>query len=260
MSLMFTCDDKATLVAYLYDEIDAVDRQQVDEHLRRCAACATEVGALAGVRTELTQWTPPNAELGFTVVRNEASKPASPQPAATVLRPPQWYSTVPVWAQAVAAVLVLAVSAAIANVQVKSGPDGFVVSTGWMTPLATPAPAPAATVSTNDEQWKTALIALEQQLRQEIRATRETGTVRVASRSEVNDATLAQVRAMLEASETKQNRELAFRVTQLARDMDIQRRADLLRVEHAIGNTGVEMAKQRQQLNYVIRASTTPQQ
>ena len=262
MSLMFTCDDKATLVAYLYDEIDAVDRQRVDEHLRRCTACATEVGALAGVRTELTQWTPPNADLGFTIVRDDASHtPASAQPAATVLRPPRWYSNVPAWAQAMAAVLVLAVSAAIANVQVKSGPDGFVVSTGWMTPAATPAPAaPAATAAMNDEQWKTALIALEQQLRQEIRATKETGTVRVASRSEGDDATLARVRALLEASETKQNRELAFRVTQLARDMDIQRRADLLRVEQAIGNTGVEMARTRQQLNYVIRASTTPQQ
>ena len=44
MSLMFTCDDKATLVAYLYDEIDAQDRRRVDEHLRQCAACAAEVG------------------------------------------------------------------------------------------------------------------------------------------------------------------------------------------------------------------------
>ena len=76
----------------------------------------------------------------------------------------------------------------------------------------------------------------------------------------MDDATVARVQALLEASETKQNRELAFRVTQLTRDMDIQRRADLLRVEQAIGYTGVEMAKQRQQLNYVIRASTTPQQ
>ena len=263
MSLMFTCDDKATLVAYLYDEIDAVDRQRVDAHLRECAACAAEVGALAGVRTELTQWAAPNADLGFTIVRNDASQQAAaPPPAATVLRPPQWFSTVPVWAQALAAVFVLAVSAGIANVQVRSGDDGFVVSTGWMATQASTSatPVPAQAAAATDEQWKTALIALEQQLRQEIRATKETGTVRAASRSEADDATLARVRALLEASETKQNRELAFRVTQLARDMDIQRRADLLRVEQAIGHTGVEMAKQRQQLNYVIRASTTPQQ
>jgi hypothetical protein len=48
-------------------------------------------------------------------------------------------------------------------------------------------------------------------------------------------------------------------MTQLMGDINVQRRADLLRVEQAIGHTGVEMAKQRQQLNYVIRASTAPQ-
>lgn len=256
MSLMFSCDDKATLVAYLYDEIDAPDRKRVDEHLRQCAECAAEVRALSGVRSELTQWAAPAAELGFTIIQKAADQP----PAGTVLRPPQWRNTVPVWAQAVAAILVLAVSAAIANVQVKSGPDGFVVSTGWMAPAASPATAPTS-VATADEQWKPALIALEQQLRHEIRATRETGTVRAASRSsDTDDAAVRRVAQLLEESEARQNRELALRVTQLARDMDIQRRADLLRVEQAIGHTGVEMAKQRQTLNYVIRASTTPQQ
>ncbi len=256
MSLMFTCDDKATLVAYLYNEIDAPDRQRVDDHLRQCAACAAEVGALANVRTGLTQWAPPNAELGFTIVRSGGSQQAAGAPPAAVLRPAQWWNTVPVWAQAVAAILVLAVSAAIANVQVKSGPDGLVVSTGWMTP-ASASPAAAVVPDAGSEQWRTALIALESQLREEIRASRETGVVRAASRSEVDDVTVNRVRALLEASETRQQRELALRVTQLARDMDIQRRADLLRVEQAIGHTGVEMLKQRQTLNYMIRASTT---
>ncbi len=260
MSLIFTCDDKATLVAYLYDEIDAADRQRVDEHLRQCVACAAEVGALAGVRSELTQWAPPDAELGFTIVRAAGRDAAVPPPPAAVLRPPKWWDTAPVWAQAVAAIFVLAVSAAVANLQVKSGPDGFVVTTGWMTPAATAAVAAPAVAAEGAEQWKPALIALEQQLRQEIRATKETGTVRVASRSEVDAATVTRVRELLAASETRQNRELAFRMTQLMSDINVQRRADLLRVEQAIGHTGVEVAKQRQQLNYVIRASTTPQQ
>jgi hypothetical protein len=252
MSLMFTCDDKATLVAYLYNEIDAPDRQRVEEHLRQCVACAAEVGALDGVRTELRQWAPPQPELGFTV----PAKAAEPVPAV-VLRPAQWWNTVPVWAQAVAAIFVLAVSAAVANVQVKSGPDGLVVSTGWLTPATAPAAAPTVAVEA-DQQWKPALIALEQQLRDEIRATKETGTVRAASRSEgADEATLRRVRDLLAASESKQNHELAFRMTQLMSDINVQRRADLLRVEQAIGNTGVAMAKQQQQLNYVIRASTT---
>lgn len=257
MSLMFACD-KDALVAYLYDEVGAPERLKFENHLRECAACAAEVTALSGVRTELSLWAPPDAELGFTIVqKSAASKPAD------VLRPAQWWTTVPAWAQAAAAVLVLAVGAAIANVQVRSGPDGVVVSTGWMSPAGATSTAgapPAAAVVAPDEQWKTALISLEQQLREEIRATRETGTVRAASRSEADDATLRRVRELLDASETRQQRELALRVTQLTRDMDIQRRVDLLRVEQAIGHTGVEMAKQRQQLNYVLRASTTPQQ
>ena len=262
MSLMFTCDDKATLVAYLYDEVDAQDRQRVDEHLQHCAGCAGEVAALSGVRTELTQWAPPEAELGFTIIRRDALHKQAAPPPATVLRPAQWWNAVPVWAQAVAAILVLAVSAAIANVQVKSGPDGFAVSTGWMTPApAVRTLAPVVAADGNDEQkWQPALIALEQQLREEIRANRETGVVRAASRSQAEDATVRRIRELLAASESRQKGELALRVTQLARDMDIQRRADLLRVEQAIGHTGVEMAKQRQTVNYLIRASTTPQQ
>jgi anti-sigma factor RsiW len=267
MSLLFTCDDKATLVAYLYNEIDAADRQRVEDHLRECVACAAEAGALAGVRSGLTQWAPPQAELGFTVVaratgeivRTAAAPTAAEPPPVAVVSPAPWWNTVPVWAQAVAAIFVLAVSAAVANVQVKSGPDGMVVTTGWMTPAATSATVAPVSVPDNGEQWKPALIALEQQLREEIRTTRETGTVRAASRSEgADEATLRRVRDLLAASESKQNRELAFRMTQLMSDINVQRRADLLRVEQAIGNTGVEMAKQRQQLNYVIRASTTP--
>lgn len=257
MSLKFTCDDKATLVAYLYDEIDAPDRQRVDEHLRQCPECAREVGALSAVRGELAQWAPPNAELGFAIVQRDVQAPVAP--AATVLRPARWWQNVPAWAQALAAVLVLAVSAAVANVQVRSGPDGFEVSTGWMTPAAAPA-APAIAGEVGGEQWRTALIALETQLREEIRANQPAGSVRVASRSEVDEATIRRVQEMLAASESRQNRELALRVTQLTRDMNIQRRSDLLRVEQAIGHTSVEMAKQRQTVNYLIRASTTPQQ
>jgi len=263
MSLKFSCDDKATLVAYLYNEVDAADRQRVEDHLRECLACEIEVGALSGVRSGLTQWAPPDAELGFAIIQKSVRKPAQnrepvQEPALTSA---SWWKTVPVWAQAVAAVLVLAVSAAIANVQIKSGPDGLVVSTGWMTPAsATTAVAPVTAPAAGDQQWRTALIALEQQFREEIRTTRETGVVRAASRSGVDDATLTRVQALLAASETKQQRELALRMTQLAGDINVQRRADLLRVEQAIGHTGVEMARQGERLNYVIRAAGVPRQ
>ena len=62
------------------------------------------------------------SELDFTIVKK------SELPPSNVLRPARWWNTVPVWAQAAAAILVLAAGAAIANVQVRSGPDGFSVT------------------------------------------------------------------------------------------------------------------------------------
>ena len=75
--------------------------------------------ALGDARSELGLWVPPEVELDFTIVKK------SELPSATVLRPARWWSTVPAWAQAAAAILVFAAGAAIANVQVKSGPDGI---------------------------------------------------------------------------------------------------------------------------------------
>ena len=248
----FTCDDKQTLIAYLYDEVDDATRDRVDAHLLACASCAAEVRALGHVRAELVEWAPPEAELGFAIVRK------SEQPTAKVLRPAQWWQTVPSWARAAAAVLVLAAGASIANLQIRSGPDGFAVSTGWMT---TPVAAPVAPAVNNDE-WKTALVSLEQQLRSEIRSTSrdQQEAVRVSSTPPVDQATIRRVQQLLAASEERQDRELALRFTQFAREMDMMRRADFQRITRGFGNVDEQMFRQQQMLNNVIRVSGTPQQ
>jgi hypothetical protein len=249
MSTLFTCDDKPTLVAYLYGEVDAATRARVDTHLASCARCASEVSALGDVRAELGLWVPPDAELGFQIVKK------SEQPRANVLRPAQWWRTVPGWAQAAAAVLVLAAGLGLANLRVQSGPEGFSVSTGWMAP-ATPVVAP---VPQNDEAWRTALVSLEQQLRDEIRASREQNTVRVASQP-ADEATVRRVQQMIAASDARQERELALRFTQLMSDMDVQRRADLQLVRQSLGQFDQQMLRQRQMMNNVIRVSANGQQ
>ena len=123
MSITFTCDDKQTLVAYLYGEIDHADapggrrapRARARRARRKSPRSATcDRSWACGCR--------PTSELDFTIVKK------SELPPATVLRPARWWSTVPAWAQAAAAILVLAAGAAIANVQVTSGPDGFSVT------------------------------------------------------------------------------------------------------------------------------------
>lgn len=254
MSTPFTCDDKPTLIAYLYGEVDAATRERVDAHLAMCERCAGEVTALGDVRAELGLWVPPDVELGFTITRK--SEPQS----ATVLRPARWWSAVPVWAQAAAAVLVIAAGAGIANLQIRSGPDGFSVSTGW---LAVPAAAPALSESFDGEaverRVERALVALEQQLRNEIRSTHEQTTVRAAAPS-ADQATIRRVQQLIAASEERQQRELALRLTQFAVDTNMQRRADLQRITQSFGQFDEQILRQRQMLNNVIRVSANGQQ
>ena len=256
MSETFHCDDKETLMAFLYGEIDPSARKRVEDHLRRCAACAHEIDALTTVRTELATWAPPDRALGGFI----GGTPAD------AVRPVPWWAEVPAWAQVAAATLVLAASASIANVQVHSGPEGLVVSTGWMRPTAAPAQPSAQAVPLDDQAWRTALAALESKLRDEMapRGGHDQPAAAIAvARGGDSEALLRQIRTMLDESERRQRQELALRITQLNRDMDIQRRADLVRIEQGLGQvegrTGAEMARQRQMLNYVMRVSA-PQQ
>ena len=261
MNTTFTCDDKATLIAYLYGDVDAATRQRVDAHLETCARCAEELTALGDVRAELSLWVPPDAELGFAIVKK------SDQPTAPVLRPAQWWRTVPAWAQAAAAVLVLAAGLGIANLQVRSGPDGFSVTTGWMVPaLSEPSAREAGErrvegAPANDD-WRTGLASLEQQLRNEIRAARDQqpATVRASAPATADEATIRRVQQLLAASEERQARELALRMTQFAADVNMQRRADLQLISKGFGQFDEQMLRQRQMLNNVMRVSASGQQ
>ena len=70
---------------------------------------------------------------------------------------------------------------------------------------------------------------------------------------------LVRVRALLEESEQRQQRELALRTTQVVRDFDSQRRVDLAQIQRSFGQieglTGAEVREQRQMLNYLMRVS-----
>ena len=258
MTTTFTCDDKATLIAYLYGDVDAATRQRVDAHLETCARCVAEVTALGDVRAELALWAPPDAELGFAIVKR------SEHQTAQVLRPAQWWRIVPAWAQAAAAVLVLAAGLGIANLQVHSGPDGFSVTTGWMVAPATLSePVDGAAIERRVEgRVERALVSLEQQLRNEIRAARDQqpAAVRASAPATADEATIRRVQQLLKASEERHAQELALRLTQFASDMNMQRRADLMRVSQSLGQFDEQMVRQRQMLNNVIRISASGQQ
>ena len=81
------------------------------------------MAGLRGTRTHLLSWAPPEPDLGFEMVRGPRTAAA---PVAVVGR------SRPAWGMAAAAMLTVAASAAIANVEVRfGGAEGVVVRTGW---------------------------------------------------------------------------------------------------------------------------------
>jgi hypothetical protein len=250
---MFRCDDKQTLISYVYGEIDHDTRQAVDAHLASCEACAAEVTALGGVRSGIGLWMPPDVELDFTIVKK------SQLPPANVLRPARWWQTVPAWAQAAAAILVVAAGLSVANLQVKAGADGFTVSTGWMTPPAAPALSEPFDGKAVEQRVERALVSLEQQLRSEIRSAREQDA-RAASSSAVDAATIRRVQQLIADAEQRHERELALRFVEFTRDIRMQRLADMQNIGRGMVGYNEQLERQRQTINNLIRVSSTPQQ
>jgi hypothetical protein len=233
----------------------------VERHLRTCAACARETDALQGVRQSLTAWDPPAPHLGFEI----SQKPA------TVPRPNRWASlgALPAWAQAAAAVLVVAAGAALANLQIQYGAEGLTIRTGWMAPalVASPGGPAVATATRPAEDWRPALAALERSLRQELREARQTGGPAVTTRAADHQASdtstvIRQVQALVSASESRQRDEMARRLSQTYRDWDMQRRGDIVRIEQRIGTlqgrTFKAEAGQQEVLNLLRRVSAQP--
>ena len=70
---------------------------------------------------------------------------------------------------------------------------------------------------------------------------------------------MRQVHALIDETEKRQQRELALRIGEVLRDVNAQRQADLGRIDRSLGlvenNLGVEVLKQRQSLNYLMRVN-----
>lgn len=256
MTITFRCDDKDMLVAYLYDEVDAEQRRQVEAHLRTCLACLTEVESLRHVRQDLAAWQPPEMNLNFQI----AQRPA------TVLRPPRWsLPSLPAWGKAVAAVLLFATGLAIANIQVRYGHEGLSVTTGWSQPAGQAPIAPTA-VGVNSsvpaaDEWRPALAALESDLRNELQLLRsaaaESSVRRASVPQSVDTESLmrridVRVDARISESEQRQRRELALRIGQFNNEIQVQRNSDLRLIRSGIGES------QREMWNLMRSVRTTP--
>ena len=105
--------------------------------------------------------------------------------------------------------------------------------------------APVASVSS-------VIDALRQEVA-ELRQTRAQVDVPAGGGSDV----LRKVEGLIRASEERQQQELARRTVELVRDFDLQRRADLVQVQQAIGQiqgtTGAEVRQHRDAIEDLMR-------
>ena len=256
----YSGDRDQAIVSYLYGDdggFDAAERAAFDRHLAACDRCRAELAAFEGVRVSLGHWSPPRLRSEHSLsfgAADQVSPAASNQPPATSHG--SWWREIPAWAQVAAAMLCLGVGAAIANLDVRYDTGGLQVRTGWSTVASAPVAAtgqPIAGASRGEAPWRAELTALEQRLRADLRQPpAPAGTVTTA----ISHEALRRVRALVDESERRQQREFALRLAEAVREVNAQRQADLVRIDRNIGamqnNTGREMLRQRNEmLNYV---------
>ncbi len=251
--------DKELLVGYLYDEVDQTERRRMEQHLLSCADCRGEVKELRSTRSRLSSWTPPAPELELHVVRG----------AAAAARARYW-TVSPAWGLAAAAMLVLSIASAVSNVELRLGPDGLTLRTGEargaVSPAATssPAPAAAAVAAAPDTTIRRELEALGRRLQH-----LETGAGTIAVPASLRGGAaqpapdvLRAVRQLVADSESRQEQELARRISQVLRDVEAARRVDLDRTQRALvevqGVADTTIIRQREMENHFLRAVQQP--
>lgn len=214
------------LIAYLYGEADAHERARVDAHLIVCAACANELSALGATRQHLAEWAPPEVGLGFQIVRPMTAADTT----ATVLRPARWWNRpTPVWAHAAAAVLIFAagllVGTSRGSIVEAPGVDRQPVSS---TQVSVPPVAPAQV---------TELAREVQRLRADLAALSSSPAAAPTARTQApaSDAVvLTRVRELIADSEAGLRTDMTLRDTQLAREVELQRRQDLAQLNRSL--------------------------
>lgn len=265
---MCTDANNESLVGYLYGELTPDEQRAYDAHLAACATCRGDLSALRAVRDDLVSWAPPECR---DLPSSWAVAPAPPAPLARLTA---W---APAFGLAAAAMLVLAASAAIANLEVRYDDTGFAVRAGRD---AAPAPAPSALVETAapapsgapvNASFVTAaeLAEFEARLRAAFEDTRPSmQAASISSGTPQLPADVrrlpAEVRRWIEESEERTRREMAGRFLDIVSDLEGHRRADMLRVQQALGQlqrtSGAEAAQTRDIVNRLMLVSSGQQQ
>src|SRR5262245_507891 len=260
----YTADRDETLVAYLYGEIDPAQRSAFEAHIATCDRCRHELVEMQGLRDQLQDWKVPETR---PINRDLHSQLLE---AAPVRRISAWklLREIPAWAQVAAALLVLGVSAGMANLTVRYDDSGLTIRTGWShTPTGGPVDAgnapehSGAAVNASATPWRADLTALETRLKTEFHVSPEGAATRTVI-SSADSELLRQVRTLIRESERKQQNELALRIAEVIREFDSKRGTDLVNINQTLramqSNTGIEVLKQREalsRLDYLVRTS-----
>ena len=260
------CPDPDALLVLLYDDEGEPDeRATLLAHVDGCTECADLLTSLDSTRGALGAWHAPRLPLGFALVRTPRSR----------LRSVAWTGGL-----AAAAVLVLAAASSLAQLQISYDASGFTVRTGVaraatrqaeVAPAVTAVPATAQSwvnkAAAEDAPWRADLELIATQLRaelaryaQESRAAGQAAPAitRVAlpaptpGRTMPDDELLRRVQELLDQSEVRQQQNLALRVTELGRQFELQRQADIVQVEQTL--TRIE-----QQRNELLRRVSATQ-
>jgi hypothetical protein len=252
--MMHIADNQDALLDYLYEEGDPAERLRIAKHLQECASCSVAVLEMQTVRGMLAEWRPPAPQLGFRIVQDPVEV-ASQAPQQSWRKTGfSWARSSP-WAQAAAAVLLFAAGMAVSQVRLDyrdaaltvSSPSSRTVSGGIRNAsIVLPAQAPVdagsghSQVSTNPPAVSPAA-----------------GSPFSGTDAESTEQLLQRVRAMIEQSEARQQRELALRLSQVANEVETQHRADLLRIQQNFGQleieTGAHINQQQQIMDYLVR-------
>lgn len=241
--MMHITDNQEALLDYLYEEGDPAERIKVARHLQECAPCSVAVLELQSVRGLLSEWTPPAATLGFKLVQSHADAPlATPPGAVSRWRPGAGW---PAWAQAAAAMLLFVAGMGASQLRFEYGNGALTVRSRAVEPAAV-AEAPVAHSGTDVLLPPTYVSLLDP-------SASRSGSAASA------DEVLRRVKALIDQSESRQQRELALRLSDVVHDFDTQRQADMQRVDQNFGQlegqTGAELARSREMLNSLVKVS-----
>lgn len=251
---MCTQDNNDALIGYLYGELPAEEARAFDAHLKSCAECRKDLAEFRGVRDDLLAWAPPECR--------ELPSSWAEAPIVMVTPTDRMRRWMPAVGLAAAAMLLVAVSASIANLEIRYDAQGLVVRTGRGTedvPSADEpqnagfAPATSAAVTADD------LAALERRLTQSFAGAGTRSGMQVVALTPDNPQLSRDVRRLIEESERRTRAEMAQRFLEFVGDFEGRRRADMLRVQQVLGQmqsrTGVELAQTRDAIGRLMLVS-----